>query len=518
MRTRNYFLILWLISGHCLVSTAAESAHSPTAVARFIDQQMAAMWRSQELVPSEVCADHEYLRRVCLDVAGVIPTEHAVTQFLQDRADDKRVTAVETLLKTQTYARYSAATWANLWIGRGKDADALIHARFREWLFLQIRANKPFDRIVTEILTATGTPVETPAVAWTLHHAAKPENLAANSARLFLGRQMQCAQCHDHPFEPITQEDFYHFAAFFARTKVQPFLISKRASETSSGEMHLGGVPTGQVIAPRFMDGTTPSAAGTRRQQLAAWITHPDHRNFSRAITNRVWARLFGRGLVDPVDDLNPRQTPDFPKVLDRLADEFIYSGYDLQYLIRTITRTRVYQLSSQPSRNNRGDERFFSKARLRRLNPEQLVGSVVMSTGLASSEQAWQNPIFRLLLQVVVQDFTFVFGNMDETTEVSEFRGTIAQALMMMNSKHMTNATRFHLLSPLTQKLQRCRSVNEKIELLFRTTLSRRPTTAELRTFGSYFRAAPQTSRQLEVCEDLYWALLNCNEFHFNY
>ena len=411
---------------------------------------MEARWRAEKLVPSKPCADHEYLRRVCLDLAGVIPTEQAVSDFLRDTDPDKRLTAVEQLLKTQTYARYSAATWSNLWIGRGKDADALVHRRFRDWLCLQFKANQSFDRIVSEMLTATGTPVESPAVVWTLHHDAKAENLAGASARLFLGRQFQCAQCHDHPFEPVSQDDFYHFAALFARTTKQPFLVTQKVSEAGSGEIRLGGVPTGKVIAPRFIDGATPATTGTRRRQLADWIVHPVNHPFARAITNRVWARLLGRGLVDPIDDLSSHNPAVYPAVLERLAEEFTHSGYDMQYLLRVITRTRAYQLSSQPSRNNQRDDRLFSKARLRRLNPEQLVGSVVMSTGLASSEQAWPNPIFRLLLQVVVKDFTFVFGNMDETTEVSEFRGTIAQALMMMNSQHMTNAARLYLIAAL--------------------------------------------------------------------
>jgi hypothetical protein len=142
----------------------------------------------------------------------------------------------------------------------------------------------------------------------------------------------------------------------------------------------------------------------------------------------------------------------------------------------------------------------------------------VVMSTGLVNDEKTWDNPVFRLLLQVVLNDFIFVFDNMDETTEVSEFRGTIAQALMMMNSKHITNATKLNLLSPLFRKLAACRTVNDKIDLLFRITLSRSPTNAELKRYAQYFQGAKRSSDQLAVCEDLYWALLNCNEFTFNY
>jgi hypothetical protein len=503
------------------VTAAAElpPAKTPAELAGVIDAQMASTWQTERLLPSNPCLDHEYLRRVYLDIAGVIPSEQTVSQFLSNPRPEKRVIVVDQLLKSDASARYAAVVWGNLLMGRGTGAEALFQQRFRDWLYEQFKSNARFDRTVTSILTASGTAVQNPAVTWTLHHDAKPENLTGAAAEAFLGIQIRCAQCHDHPFDSWRQEDFYGIAAFFARTSAGPSLLGLQVREGATGEIHLGGTPAAKVIAPTLPPGSSlPPSAGPRREQLARWIIDPANKQFARAIVNRVWGQMLGRGLVDPVDDMRANNKSDFPEVLELLADGFIASGYDLHFLLRTITRTRAYQVSSRPSRNNRNDQRFFSKARLRRLGPEQLVASVVMSTGLGDQAKTWRNPLFQFLMQAVQKDFIFVFPNMDETTEVSEFRGTIAQTLLMMNSKHMAAATDFNLLSPLTGKLAKCRAVDEKIALLFRATLSRPPNPKELRNFARYFLGVTRLQDQHEICEDLYWALLNSNEFAFNY
>ncbi len=505
----------------CSMATAADSplATTPAELARLIDEQMAGRWQTERLVPSNRCLDQEYLRRVYLDIAGVIPSEQTVRQFLSNPRPEKRVIVVDQLLKSDASARYAAVVWGNRLMGRGTGAEALFQKRFRDWLYEQFKANTRFDQTVTRILTASGTAVQNPAATWTLHHDAKPENLTGAAAEAFLGMQIRCAQCHDHPFDSWRQEDFYGIAAFFARTSSSPSLLGMQVSEAAAGEIRLGGTLDAQIVAPKFPAGSALSpSAGPRREQLARWIVDPANKQFARAIANHVWGRMLGRGLVDPVDDMSERNQADFPEVLAALADGFIASGYDMNFLLRTITRTRAYQVSSRPSRNNRNDHRFFSKARLRRLGPEQLVASVVMSTGLGDQAKTWQNPLFQFLMQSVQKDFIFVFPNMDETTEVSEFRGTIAQTLLMMNSKHMAGATDFNLLSPLTGKLAKCRTVDEKIALLFRATVSRPPTSKELRNFARYFTGVTRLQDQIEICEDVYWALLNSSEFTFNY
>jgi hypothetical protein len=492
-------------------------AESPEELARFIDERLEKTWRAQRLTPSKPCLDSEYLRRVYLDIVGVIPSEQTVRAFLSNPDSNKRWIVVDQLLESNVSARYASVVWGNLLVGRGTGVEALTQKRFRDWLYRQFKSNARFDQTTRAILTASGTAAENPAVIWTLHHDSKAENLTGAAAKVFLGTQIQCAQCHDHPFADWSQEDFYGMAAFFAGTSERLTLGGNRVRESTASGIRLGGEPSGKLVRPKFLGGVAPPVAGSSpgRQQLADWIIN---KQFARTVANRLWARMLGRGLVDPADDFGPANPAVYPQVLERLADGFAAADFDLKFLVRTIARTRAYQLSSRPSRNNKDDQQYFSKARLRRLGPEQLVASIVMSTGLGDKAETWENPLFQFLMQAVQKDFVFVFANPDETQEVSEFRGTIGQALMMMNSKHMASATDFKLLSPLTAKLLKCRTVSEKIQLLFLSTVSRPPSAAELRHFGQHFRGVGRVRDQLEICEDLYWALLNSNEFAFNH
>jgi hypothetical protein len=488
-------------------------AESPEELARFIDERMERTWRTERLTPSRPCLDSVYLRRVYLDIVGVIPSEPTVRAFLSNTDANKRWIVVDQLLESKAAARYASVVWGNLLVGRGTGMKSLTQKPFRDWLNQQFKSNAGFDQTTHAILTASGTPAENPAVIWTLHHESKAENLTGAAARVFLSTQIECAQCHDHPFADWSREDFYGMAAFFAGTSERPTLGGRRVRESAAHGIRVDG----KLVRPKFLGGGAPrdAVASTRRQQLAEWIIN---KQFARTVANRLWARMLGRGLVHPADDFGPANPAVYPQVLERLADGFVAADYDLKFLVRTIARTRAYQLSSRPSRNNKNDQQYFSKARLRRLAPEQLVASIVMSTGLGDKAETWENPLFQFLMQIVQTDFVFVFANTDETREVSEFRGTIGQALLMMNSKHMAGATDFKLLSPLTAKLLKRRTVGEKIQLLFMSTVSRPPTAAELRQFGQHFRGVVQIQDQLEICEDIYWALLNSNEFTFNY
>ena len=513
---------VWIVATTVLITALAchadESTKSAERLVRFIDQQMTEKWRSQQLVPSARSSDAEFLRRASLDINGTIPSADVVRAFLADKSKNKRQQVVEQWLKSKAYSRHYSTVWANLLVGRGATpGERLAQTVFRSWLEKQLAANTPFSTISHSILTATGAAIQKPEVYWTLHHSGSPEELTGAAARVFLGTQIQCAQCHDHPFDDWKQTDFYGMAAFFGRVKV----VGKVAiMEMPLGDVRLGGMNDAPVVAPKYLDGTAPTTLGlvSRRPKLAEWITSTKNKQFARAITNRYWSQFFGRGLVDPVDDMGDNNPAVYPDVLDQLADGFIASGYDVKFLIRTITQTRAYHLSSLPSRTNKDDVQFFSKAHLRRMNPEELIASIVMSMGLGSNEKLVDNPLFQLLLEGVKKDFIFVFGNMDESIEVSEFRGTIAQALLMMNSQHMDRVTNWSPLAPLSLKLRQCRTIEEQIEWLYLSTLSRPPTRTEARTLGGYFRGAVNMNQRLEICEDIYWALLNSSEFSFNH
>lgn len=518
-------VLAWLLGSLSLqAADQANSADGPDQLARKVDEALEKRWRAERLIPSVTCTDYEFHRRVSLDLVGAIPSAEAAHEFVDQGVGkatkaERRQALVDALLDSPSYGRQGAVLWGNTLVGRGQGLELLANIPFREWLADELNKNTRFDQVTRELLVATGRRSDNRAVGWAMGKAGNHEDLAGSAARVFLGTQIQCAQCHDHPFDKWKQTDFYGLAAFFARVKYSKIIVAESLSEQTAGEIRLGGKADGAVIAPRFLGVEKPAAIGgrPRREALADWLTSRDNQQFARAIVNRVWAQFFGRGFVHPVDDFSESNPPSCPEALDALAEGFAGSGYDLKFLIRAITRTRAYQLSSLPSSNNKNDEALFSKHPLRRLMPEQIVPSVVMSSGLAANKNLMENGLVKLLLKGVEQDFIFVFANMDETTEVSEFKGTISQALLMMNGKPIVTATRLHLLHPLAIKLLK-RTPEEQVQLLFLSTVSRPPTPAESAQFVPMIQGARGSGAQLEVCEDLYWALINSAEFSLNH
>lgn len=529
------WLLLAIPAPRALAADRPNSVYNPNLLAQAVDDALERRWKQERLVPSGACNDYEFNRRVWLDLVGMIPSEEAVRQFVtpaesdgpskkdsrrgDKKESDRRQALVEALLDSPGYGKHGAVLWGNALVGRGKDLELLQQIPFREWLADQLAKNTRIDKLVRELLVSTGRRSDNPSVGWAMGQKGNHEDMTGSAARLFLGTQIQCAQCHDHPFDKWKQRDFYGMAAFFARVKYEQVIIAESLTELPAGEIRLGGRPEGDVIAPRFLAVDKDASVGSRprREVLADWITSPDNKRFARAIVNRVWAQFFGRGFVHPIDDFSDNNPPSCPEALDALADGFVHSGFDLKFLVRAITRTRAYQLTSLPSKNNKDDDTLFSKHPLRRLMPEQLVPSVVMSSGIASNKEVMDNPLVKLILTGIQQQFIFVFANMDEMTEVSEFKGTIAQALLMMNGKPIIGATRLHLLHPLALKLLKG-SPEEQVELLFLSTVSRPPTKAESQALVPLVRSTRLPTERLEVCEDLYWALINSAEFTFNH
>lgn len=505
------------------------SLYGPDQLAKAVDDALDRRWKQERLVPSPPCTDHEFLRRVSLDLTGCIPSEDAVRKFAGAREPEKRENnkkladhrkeLVDQLMDSEGYGRHQSVVWGNALVGRGKELELLAQINFRNWLAEKLAKNTHFDDLVREMITATGRRSENAAAGWAIKQKGNHEDMAGSVARLFLGTQIQCAQCHDHPFDKWKQRDFYGMAAFFARVKYDNLLFVETVQDLSSGEIRLGGNSENEIIAPRFLAVEKPANLGSRprREVLADWLVSRDNKQFAKATVNRVWAQFFGKGFVHPVDDFSENNPPSCPEALEALADGFVHSDFDLKFLVRAITRTKAYQLSSLPSKTNKDDDSLFSKHPLRRLIPEQMVPSVVMSSGITSNREVMENPVVKLILLAVEQQFIFVFSNMDEQTEVSEFKGTIAQALLMMNGKSVIGATRLHLLHPLALKLLQ-RSPDEQVEMLFLATVSRPPTKAELGMFVPAFRNARLPNERLEICEDLYWALINSAEFTFNH
>jgi hypothetical protein len=510
-----------------------ESAGKPRPEARlpFIDELIRQKWAEEKVTPSRVATDEEFLRRVYLDVVGRIPRIEEAQAFLASRESGKRQKLVEYLLNQPDYAKNFATQWGVLLLGRQRQERQVDRAALAAWLRRQFLDERPWDRVVYDLVTARGSNKENGAVNFPLAHlefGAVP--LTSFTTRLFLGRQIQCTQCHDHPSNDWKQADFWGINAFFkglARRDVN------RADATGAevyDHTDLEDRPTDAVAQydrrngmvgialPRFLDGRKISQ-GTdvdRRTELGKFIADPKNDDLARAFVNRMWGHFFGRGFVTPVDDFGDHNPPTHPELLDRLAKAFQESGYDVKALVRWITASEAYNLSSFTTRGNEKDETLYSHLALKPMTPEQLFDSLLTATAAqkaggdsaaGSRRDAWLN------------QFIFAFAN-DEETEGSSFQGTIPQALMMMNGELMEKATGGQAGSFLADLLDEARSrhaaapVPFMVDRLYLAALSRHPSRTEANQASQYLNSFPDT---INVLQDLFWALLNSNEFVLN-
>lgn len=505
-----------LASSQTKVSKRADETH----VSKQIDQLFTAVWKKEKLIPSKQSNDEEFLRRVWIDLVGQIPPTEQVLAFLKNTDRDKRRKEIEELLNGPLYAK----NWADLWqawlIGRDRMRFGKFYRNaLHPWLEEAFAKNMRYDAFVRQIISAEGVSDENGQTIFLLRWSDSPANMAGQTVRLFMGVRLQCAQCHNHPYQKWTQEDFWSTAAFFARVRRHPVRDrdgKRRAFELLEGRRGDVTLPdTDKIIPPRFVIGSTPdmSPRENRRDVFAKLITVPENIYFSQALVNRLWAHFFGRGFVNPVDDFNESNKPSHPEVLERLARDFSDHGYDLKRLIRIIVSTNTYQLSSKPSMNNQDDRRHFSRALLRPLTPEQLFYSLIHAANLQEIVKARGADKFEEFLQNALNRFTHVFDN-DEMNESLSFEGTIPQALFLMNSR-FSNDVLLAKHGTLRHILDEKRQPSDRVEAIFIATLSRLPDRSEKQKFLSYLQ---RQGDRVEAYQDLFWVLLNSTEFLFNH
>lgn len=352
-----------------------------------IDRHVNNKLRQLKFLPSETCPDEDFVRRVFLDVIGLLPTVEETRRFLADSSMDKRSALIDSLLKRPEHARFWAQKAADVMrvnAAAMKDGRA---ERFSRWLAQTIGENMPFDRFTETLLTAAGDTLEQPPANY---FVALPtmEDCAEATAQIFMGSRVQCAKCHNHPFENWTQDDYYSLAAVFARVDAKP----ARVTIASKGEAKQPS--TGEVMRPWGMIEHPVAATGgdsiDRREAFATWLTAAENPYFARVEVNRIWSHLFGRGIVEPVDDFRLSNPPANGELLDFLAAEFVHSGYDRQHILRTILNCQTYQRSAVPAAGSETEEHWFSHARIRLLSAEQLHDAIGRVTGtLLPHEQA---------------------------------------------------------------------------------------------------------------------------------
>ena len=502
----------------------------------FIDRWVLSKLRTLELPPSEPCDDATFLRRTSIDITGRLPTPGQARKFLEDPDPAKRGKWVDELLASPEYADYFANKWSAILRNKRQDerstrGNFLFHA----WIRQSLLENKPYDRWMKEIVTASGELGRNPAVTW-FREVKSMEDQVQDAAQIFLGVRLQCARCHHHPYERWSQQDYYGFAAFFSRMARKP--------GTQAGEeviFHDGG--TAAAINPKTKLPVMPTGLGTSafnispeqdpRAVLADWMADKDNPFFARMLVNRYWKHFMGRGLVEPEDDMRGTNPATNPDLLDALAGHFIQGGFDLKELIRTICRSGTYQRSSHPNDQNADDSQNFSRYYPKRLTAEVLLDAIDLVTdvqsefpGQPSGTRAVQLPDDSFNADSY---FLTLFGRPNNASASESERthdANLAQSLHLLNSPKIHEkvsdprgrAARLANDSGLTDE--------ERIRELYLWTLSRLPEEPEMELALGYIRkrtqgsdaAAASRSRLEEAYQDTLWALLNTKEFLFNH
>lgn len=513
---------LFIVFGAVLLTARSVVAAPPDPqnLADRINSHIDAGLKSAKVLPAPAADDAEFLRRVYLDITGRIPTPHDVHEFLADTDPNKRAKLIDELLETPRYASHAAAVWrAALAPETTSVAEAQVfRVGFEAWLRLRFRENVAYNLLVRELLTvplSTDPDSPTPAlrrpedpnpIAFYAVKDAKPENLAAATTRVFLGVQIECAQCHDHPFAKWTREQFWNQAAFFAGVERHGDGLFSPVSENFAAREISPGSGKTPVVA-RFLDDKEPVLKGgmSPRGALADWVTAKNNSLFAQATVNRVWGQFFGRGIVDPVDDFHDGNNPSHPELLEELAKTFVDSSFDLKYLIRSICRSKAYQRTSASTSPAQDDPKLYARMAVKGLTGEQLFDSLVVASGFRE-KTGRGSPREQFLTR-------FALAGKPAEPETS-----IPQALALMNGKFINDATTVGT-SPTLMAV--CEipglTTTQRIEALYTATLNRKPTEKELTRLVKYLGNA-ENERQAERLGDVFWVLLNCAEFRLNH
>ncbi|MCI0459611.1 MAG: DUF1549 and DUF1553 domain-containing protein [Gemmataceae bacterium] len=508
---------------------------SNPSASNYIDEHVFGRLRKLRINPSELCSDSEFLRRAYLDLLGVLPTPEEVRRFLADARTDKRSWLVDDLLRRPEFADYWALHFADVLRNEEKQLDRKGVRAFHRWIRESIASDKPLNEFARELIGSRGSTYSEPAANY--YRALRDPYIRAEAtAQVFLGLRMQCAKCHNHPFNSWTQNDYHQLAAFFAR--VQYRIIENNRRDKLDKHEFIGEQivymddksevkhpTTGEVLRPRFLGGTNlPVAKVDRLRALADWVADERNPFFARTQANRIWSYLLGRGIVDPNDDFRESNPPANAPLLDALARDFREHRFDLKHLIRTIMNSRTYQLSAVPNATNEGDETNFSRALIRSLPAEPLLDAVTQVTdvpvefeGYPVGLRATQLPGMPVARrkQGLGDGFKFlrVFGKPERLLNCDCERNdntTMAQALQFITGPVVNRA----ISEPdnrLGQLLKAGRSNGEIIEELFLAGLCRPPSAAERTALVARVERAMDRRAALE---DVLWGLLNSKEF----
>ena len=499
---------------------AEPAAAGATDGARVIDGLIAAKLAALRIAPSPVCDDETFLRRASLDLVGLLPTPDERSRFLADRAPDKRARLVDELMARKEFVEIWVMRWAEILQIRsqGNDVSPKAAILYHQWLDRRIAANEPVDRMVRDLLTATGGTFDAPPTNY-FQLERDTLKLTENVAQAFLGMRIQCAQCHNHPFDRWTMDDYYGFAAFYAQIGRKRGADPRETIVFDSGSGDVKHPVSGKPVAPKFLGGDRPKVADRdRREAVAAWITSPDNPFFARHVANITWTHFFGRGIVHEPDDARVSNPPVNAPLLDELGRRFAVSGWDFRSLVRDIVTSRTYQRSCEPNESNRLDETNFSHALVRRQRAEVLLDVIAQVTdttnkfpGLPKGGRAVQVADGR-----TTNYFLTTFGRATREDVCScavKMDPSLSQALHLLNGDVANDRIRQGGL--VARWLTAGRSPTEIIDELFLRCFSRMPTERErIETLVTVI----DTTDTRQALEDVFWALLNSPEFIFTH
>ncbi|MGO9837055.1 MAG: DUF1549 and DUF1553 domain-containing protein [Polyangiaceae bacterium] len=567
-----------------------------------VDRRLQAAWKAAGVTPTPPADDATWLRRAWLDVVGTIPPPEVTVRFIaqppQAQADPtKRSRMIAELLASPLWADHWTAYWDDVLMGRDARRPDVDHGAFRSWLHDALARNTPYSEIVTELLTATGQnssggpkraseenegndppPANVNgAVNWTLRYQENPQDMAGAASRTLLGVQIQCAQCHDHKTEKWTQKDFQSFAAAFTRTRLVPIDPAPMKGSVKRVEVRdldrpaprfakMGDLEPIAKAEPTALDGTRLGAGEGVRVALARWVTAPDNPWFARALVNRMWGHFLGRGFVDPIDDFRTSNPAIAPELLDALAADFVASGYDVKHLVCVIVGTDAYARSAAAldaaTQKADPDAKLWERFRVAPLGPDELLDALVTATKLDAIVRATGRLDLAQVRSRVRERYGFLF-DVDDVTDESDYEGTIAQALALLNGSVVATGASVLPGSALAEVLGTTGDDKMKIEALYVRALSRPPTPEEIASWTQFLADAqaepeaaaappaaappergkhekpkkrgkaeqPDPLRNLEgragnlratarvrAYEDLFWTLLNSSEFVLNH
>lgn len=527
----------------CLLLSSAALAQAP--LQQRIDQHIQ---KGLKFAPAPRSSDEEFLRRIYLNLTGVIPSAEEARAFLADKSAEKRVQLVDRLLAGDGYARHMTNLFDVLLMDRRPDKHVQ-RAPWREFLQTSFATNRPYDQFVREILSSDGSDPKTrPAAKFYLDRDVEPNVLTKDVSRLFLGMNLHCAQCHDHPLVDAYKQDFYYgLMAFLSRgylfapkgTKMsvyaekaegevtfQSVFVAKVTKNTGprlpdgkelkdpkfdKGQEYVKAVPKGERAIPKY----------SRRAQLAEQLTSKDNPRFARAAVNRLWFFMMGRGIVEPVEYDHPANPPSHPELLQMLSDEFVASKYDVKALVRGIVLSDTYQRSSELPKAKDADPKAFAVASLKALTPEQFAWSMMQATGLIAADRKAQGPkandaAIYARLAGNVPPFVALFGAQPGDAAFSqEFEATLDQTLFLTNGATLRDWLGVRPGS-LIDRANAQKDAGLVAEELYLSVLTRLPTAEERKEVADYLKR--REANRLTALQDLAWALLTSAEFRFNH